>query len=150
MTGFYDKSESLTSYSLSRKRCRVGMTKNGVFRLFTKPSSPCRGDIYDAHHCGFDKLACQMAGRSNPYRSAPKVRYIKQIYVEDREVSRLLRQIKNPEHDAPGPFIIKTKICFLLEVNLPFQPKIGVFTLCVTTMIGLKILYTKLGNDEKD
>ncbi len=30
--------------------------------------SPCRGGIYDAHHSGFDK--------SNPYRSAPKVRYV--------------------------------------------------------------------------
>jgi len=30
--------------------------------------SPCRGGIYDARHCGFDK--------SNPYRSAPKVRYV--------------------------------------------------------------------------
>ena len=31
--------------------------------------SPCRGGIYDARHCGFDK--------SNPYRSAPKVRYVR-------------------------------------------------------------------------
>jgi hypothetical protein len=30
--------------------------------------SPCRGGIYDARRCGFDK--------SNPYMSAPKVRYV--------------------------------------------------------------------------
>ena len=37
-TGFSDKSESLTGWSLSRKRCGAGMTKNGVFRLFTSSS----------------------------------------------------------------------------------------------------------------
>jgi len=26
---------------------------------------------------GFDKPACRMAGRSNPYRSTPKVRYVR-------------------------------------------------------------------------
>ncbi len=35
--------------------------------------SPCRGGIYDARHCGFDK--------SNPYRSAPKVRYVHKFKV---------------------------------------------------------------------
>ncbi len=35
--------------------------------------SPCRGGIYDARHCGFDK--------SNPYRPAPEARYVNQSFL---------------------------------------------------------------------
>jgi len=53
--------------------CRGGLS--AACLCVARRQVPAQAGIYDARYCGFDK--------SNPYRSAPKVRYVHQLKKEN-------------------------------------------------------------------